>query len=303
MNKTIRYIGKARNTIDRLQLKKETFSVTTTSKTEKIKTNNVNYLFAESHYFGKIFGLLSQLKKMLNDNEEKILNAPFSGTSTEIKYYHFNSERNFNVDAGTVYDIPDVIEADISKAYYKTAFNLGFITEEFYLKCKNLDKQDRLVLIGSIATIKTIDYYVDGRKTTSEIIKNDLHRMAWFKICSYVDNALIMLLERFNKISPDIFLFYWVDGIYFRNFEIKKGYNWQTVFKEITAIFPFEWKYQYMKRLRVINQGKQGLKIELTKQDGEKKTFFPPKKNIKFYYLDKDGKPQNVEGYTRPVKF
>ena len=307
MSKTHRYIGKAKNTIDRLKLKGENFQVVTTSKTENVRTKNINYLFSEKHYYGKIFGLLSQLKKMLNDNYQHIHDSPYAGNSKNVEYYNFNSKKNFNIDVGTIYDIPNVIEADISSAYYRTAFNLGFITEEFYLRCKSLDKTDRLVLIGSIATIKTIDYYEKGKRVKSEIVKNDLYRMAWFKICSYVDSALITLMERFNRLSPDIFLFYWVDGIYFRNFQVTKHYNWQTIFKEVTELFPFDWKYQRIKQLRVINEGEKGLKIEIKKQDGTKKTFFPPKRNVKLYYLDKDGKPVNIDSNNIPemnrVKF
>ena len=119
--------------------------------------------------------------------------------------------------------------------------------------------------------------------------------MAWFKICSYVDSALITIMERFNQLSPDIFLFYWVDGVYFRKFEVTKNYNWQNVFSEVSELFPFEWKYTRINKLRVLNKGKEGLKVEITKGDGDRKTFFPPKRDIKFYYLDKDGKPIDID--------
>lgn len=294
--KTLRYVGKPNSRIRYLMSKKQDFLVVTTSKTTNIKTLTTNYLYADKHYFGKIFGLLAQLKKQLDANYEKIHNAPFSGKSSDVSYHKFESERNFRADAGTIYNIPDVIEADISMAYYRTLFNLGWITEDFYEKCKRLKKIDRLILVGSIATVKTIDTYIGGRKIRTDIEgRESIYRMAWFKVCSYVDSALITLMNRFNEISPDIFLFYWVDGIYFRNFEITKNYNWQTVFNEVSELFPFEWKYQRLKTLKVLNKDKKGLKIELVKANGEKKSFFPPKKEVRFYKLDKDGKPADID--------
>lgn len=292
--KTFRYIGNGSDKIHELIAQKGCFEVTTTSRTTKIKTANINYLFAHTHYYGRIFGLLSQLKKMLNDNEQKILDAPFSGKPENVKYFMFSeSQQNFKVDAGTIYDIPNIVEADISMAYYRTAYNLGFITKEFYERCKTLDKKDRLVLIGSIATVKCNEVYNNGLKISSEINKNELHRMAWFKICSYVDSVLITIKERLDKINPDIFLFYWVDGVYFRDFKMK-GYSWQTLFKEISEIYPFDWKYKRVERMRVLNYG-ESLKIQLQKQ-GENKTFFYPKRDMKLYYLDKDGKPVDIDG-------
>lgn len=305
-SKTLRYYGSPRETIRRLKLSRETFTIVKTSKTTNIKTANVNYLFSEKHYFGQIFGLLEELKRQLDKNADKIEAAAFSGEHKNIKYFQFSkSLTNFNSDAGTIYDIPGVIEADITKAYYRGLLNLGFIDSAFYLKCIKLEKIDRLILVGSIATVKTVEHYENGLLIGSYVDKNDLHRLAWFKICSYVDSALLTLKARFDAISPDIFLFYWVDGIYFREFEVPNlGYDHKTVFKELQNLFNFEWETQKLKKVELLNTGSH-LKIRLTKTNGDKKTFFPNKKEIKLYYLDKNGKPVDVykDLFTQTLKF
>lgn len=306
MAKTIRYFGSARETIRRLKLSRESFTVVKTSKTTNVKTLNVNYLFAEKHYFGQIFGLLAELKRQLEMNADAIQNAPFSGEHKSVKYFQFsNSLRNFKSDSGTIYDIPNVIEADITKAYYRSLLNLGFIDNDFYLRCIKLDKIDRLILVGSIATVKTVEHYQDGILIGSSVDKNDLYRMAWFKICSYVDSALLTLKERFDTISKDIFLFYWVDGIYFREFSVpSSNYDYKTVFKELQNLFAFDWEIQKLKRLELLNTGSH-LKIRIKKQNNEVKTFFPNKSEVKLYYLDKNGKPVDVwtDLFTNNLKF
>ncbi len=300
-SKTFRYVGDGKDKISELKSLSENFIVVTTSKTVNVRTRDFNYLFSEKHYYGKIFGLLAQLKKMLTDNADVIFNCPFSGNARDVNYFMFSeSKRNFKLDTDKNYEIPNVIEADISMAYYKAFYILGFINEDFYLKCKNLDKEDRLILIGSIATVRIVDYYEKGVRVKSLPDKNDLFRMAWFKGCSYVDAALITLKERFNELSPDIFLFYWVDGIYFRDFQVTKNYNWQTIFKEIQELFPFEWKYVRIKKIICENDGKV-FKINIVKPSGETKVFNYPKKDVRYYYLDKNGKPVDIDISSLPL--
>lgn len=304
--KTIRYYGDANETIKRLKLSRETFTVRKTSKTTNIKLDYVNHFFAEKHYFGNIFPLLKELKRQLELNTDLIHSAPFSGEHKDVKYFEFSrSIKNINLDAGTVYDIPNVIEADITKAYYRGMYLLGWIDSSFYYKCITLDKADRLILVGSIATVVTIEEYENGRLIHSEIEYNELFRLAWFKLCSYVDSALLSLKMQFDSISKDIFLFYWVDGIYFRDFCTPvNGYTWKNTFEELKKVFGFDWEIQKLKSFQLENRG-EGMKIKLTKRNGEEKTFFPSKKEIKLYYLDKNGKAVDVwsDLLTNDLKF
>lgn len=307
--KTIRYYGDANPTIRRLKLSRETFTVRKTSKTTNVKLDYVNHFFADKHYFGNVFPLLKELRRQLNKNEKLIRYAPFSGDQKDVKYYEFSrSIRNYNADAGTVYEIPDVLEADITKAYYRGMYLLGWIDADFYYKCITLDKTDRLILVGSIATVTTIEDYENGILIHSEIDFNELHRLAWFKLCSYVDSALLTLKAQFDAISKDIFLFYWVDGIYFRNFEAlaQDGtfYTYKEIFNELKKVYGFEWEIQKMKKVTLENRG-EGMKIILKKRNGDEKTFFPNKKEIKLYYLDKDGKAVDVwsDLFTNDLKY
>lgn len=307
--KTIRYYGSAEPTIRRLKLSRETFTVRKTSKTTNLKLDYVNHFFADKHYFGNIFPVLEELRRQLDKNEKAILDAPFSGEHKDVKYYEFSrSVKNFEIDAGTVYEIPDVIEADITKAYYRGMYLLGWIDADFYYRCINLDKADRLILVGSIATVVTIEMYELGRLIHSQIDFNELHRTAWFKLCSYVDSALLSLKKQFDTISKDVFLFYWVDGIYFRDFAAlaKDGtfYTYKEIFNELKMLFGFDWEIQKMKKVELTNTG-TNLQIKLIKRNGDEKVFFPNRKEIKLYYLDKDGKAVDVwsDLFTNNLKF
>jgi hypothetical protein len=304
MPKTHRQSGSPDEKIQDLIFMGKTFDVVRTSKTTNIKTEKINYLYADEHYYGRIFGLLSQLKKMLTEREKEIIKAPFSEYQKDVKYFEFaESVCNLKIDSGTVYKINNVIEADITKAYYKAAFNLGFITQEFYEKCLTLDKIDRLVLIGSIATVKTIDIYEKGLFKKTIIEKNDLHRKAWFKICSYIDTCLQLIKSAFDKISKDIFLFYWVDGIYFRDFKTPEGYSWEDLFNELSEFYFFDWKFQRLKGIEIENH-ENHLRLTVIKAN-EKKIFYPSKKEIKYYFLMNSGEIEDSEtvNFNKPKKY
>ena len=56
-------------------------------------------------------------------------------------------------------EFPHILEMDMTKAYYKMARNLDYISEEIYQICLKVPKHIRLRLIGSIATHKVVEKY------------------------------------------------------------------------------------------------------------------------------------------------
>ena len=185
----------------------------------------------------------------------------------ELKYNSFSpSLKDVYRDSGSMYSYEGISEIDLSKAYYSAALELGYISKDFYDKCLQVPKSQRLRLIGSIATRKTIWTYEPYKKEAVKVhVKEDKKlRMAWDNIVYYVDKAM-------NKVESYLgkdFLFYWVDGIYFKD----RGYNArkiQMIFKE----FGFDSTYEKLHRVDVVN--KNGI-VELDVFKGEKGEIFKP---------------------------
>jgi len=187
--------------------------------------------------------------------------------------------------AGEVVTLENVWEADITAAYYRAALNLGFISKELFDTCLKLRKCDRLRLMGSIATRKYNERYDNGELESSEIKKDELLRSAWFKICSYVDMAMKTLKE----ILGELFLFYWVDGIYFYAGKSGKGKRkpddllfWEKVLGER---FHFDWKLIKLSKFEIENKVTY-CEIRLWKEGAdEPKRFYPKREAIKGYYF------------------
>jgi len=194
----------------------ETFTVTRTNVTTKFhfpERNTADLIYSSKTFTYKELNLFQEIKKEVrfNIDEKKLVIPPYD--SKDIGYYLFSNKIHKAQETGMeIFD--DVMEFDIRKAYYMAAYNLGYISREFFLKCIELPKTTRLRLIGSIATFKTIFVYEDGKLVEVPPPKQDERlRAAWFHICKYVDAAMRDL----RALMGEDFLFYWVDGIYCRS--------------------------------------------------------------------------------------
>lgn len=190
---------------------KRSFTMKTTNQTKYIKYDKTTFVYAEQFFpKGKLY-LFNKIKKefyknldakkmIIPDCEKKIMYNKFADMSEEIQM-------------GETLQYDDVDELDIVKAYYNTAFVLGYISEEFYEECLQLPKYIRLALIGSIATNKLIYTFVDGKlEGEIESVCDPLLRKVWFHIVNYVDNCIY----DFYKLSGKNFLLFWVDAIFIK---------------------------------------------------------------------------------------
>jgi hypothetical protein len=137
----------------------------------------------------------------------------------------------------------NVCEVDIDQAYWETAYQLGIISDDIYVKGSkgNISKKARLTALGSLAK-KTYNYKFKGDKLLDTIIdKEPLLENLWFTICKRVSDVMHQVIEELNG----DFIFYWVDGIYFQNTKenvaaamnvfIENGY--QSKFKKVNQIY------------------------------------------------------------------
>jgi len=164
---------------------------------------------------------------------------------------------------------------------------LGFIEQDTYEEIiKNVSKRERLRLLGCIATVKTTEVYERGvLKDCSSSIKEPetiLNRAAWFKICHYVDTALL----QFKSILGNDFLFYWVDGIYFKHpinpDQVKEVEFWRKV-RSIAHRFDLDFKVIVLEKFEVLNRHSY-VEINIWKPNKKKpKRFFPKKEQIREY--------------------
>lgn len=231
--------------------------------------------------------MLTKLKEEILKNADFVTAAPYASRANGIRYIDFSKTiTDMQQTAGEVVNLSNVYEADITAAYYRAALNLNFISQATYTKCLGLPKSERLRLMGSIATRKVNETYKDGALLHSREKKNELLREAWFKICSYVDCAM----QKLKTALGELFLFYWVDGIYFYYGKearlVKKPEEFWR--KTLHDQYHFDWKIIPLEKFEIKNCGNY-CEIALTKPGAKKPKYFYPKKEvIRGYFLQSE---------------
>ena len=194
------------------------------------------------------------------------------------------SLQNMVKSSGEFVEFPNILEMDITKAYYKMARNLDYISEEIYHICLKLPKHIRLRLIGSIATHKVVEKYENKELKDIQIIEDLELRDIWFHICYEVGKVM----EECAEAIQDYFIFYWVDGIYFqmdKRFTTKNDPS-QQIIKNIFQKNKLEFSINKLNKISLQNY-KEHLTLKCYKNNEVKSHFSVPYKKVKLYIDDK----------------
>lgn len=271
--------GSGHDLIDLLIWQGKDFTVHKTSNTTRVDILG-DHGKPEQQYFFSIeeFGMkyLHQVKKIREEvakNVHKIKHLKTADQLLEIKYHAFADRLRMKHEGIGFRHYANVSEADISKAYYQTAKNLGLISEEFYNECLNLPKTERLRLLGTIATQKFITEYKGGKRKSVEVKTDKELRRAWFIICDHIAEVMSEIAE---KMGPS-FLFYWVDGIYFTDTPQAR-----RIIRQAGQKYGYEWKFNQVEEMNMLN--KEGVVEIMLIKEGEKKVFYPPANKIYKYF-------------------
>ena len=260
---------------DRLKKRKIDFQIERTLRTTMVKFETHLYkhiyIFAEELVSYNDMHLLREVK---NEVKKQTQGVNVGELDEDVTYFEFHKTvKDVDIDSGTIYNLDNVCEVDITKAYYYTARKLGYISEDFFKKCLELPKPKRLRLIGSIATKKKVEVWENGILTEYFTKTDEKLRQCWFNIIRHTDNVM----KKVKDALDDDFIFYWVDGIYFKD----RGYNAQIA-KKIFQDNDFAVTYEKLQKIEAVNiEGV--LHLAVTKEGGKVKPFAIPKNNIKKY--------------------
>lgn len=155
--------------------------------------------------------------------------------------------------------IRDVFELDLNCAFWHFCKTNNFISDEVYKRGFKVSKITRLAAIGATAK-KLHNYYFNGNEyeyinTIDSDLKNVFFKVAYD--CSIVMQELAYILE-------NDFLFFWVDGIFFKN---------ENSLKNLT---------QFLIKNKLPFKVKKNLTLRINKKTA---TIFEKNKKNRTYYL------------------
>jgi len=264
------------------------YVIKTTTNSATIEYADINdkykIMFTDGQYMSiKEMILQKKLKKEVTERTE---NKQINYNGERIDFYRFDSSLKYMVDtAGDYIEFTNILEMDITKAYYKMALNLGYISEKTYKVCLVLPKYIRLRLIGSIATSKIIETYKNKELVKIEVKEDEQLRQIWFHICYNVGKIMLECAESIE----DYFIFYWVDGIYFQrnmNFGQTNDPSIQII-KNIFQKNKLEYSVNQLERITLQNYNDE-LILKCWKNGEVKSNFSVPHKKVRKYVFDDD---------------
>ena len=285
---TIRSNSKGKNDfIDYLNACKYTFVLSTTTNSSIIVYSDMYHkykiVFSDGVYMSKKEMIVQrQLKKEIEKNT-KGQEIKFS-SAKKIHFFEFDSSLKYMVEtSGDCVDIENVMEMDITKAYYQMAFNLGYISEKFFNKCLDLPKIIRLRLLGSIATKRVVETYKDGKIVEMKIVEDLRMRDIWFEICYHVGKVM----KECSNAIQDYFIFYWVDGIYFQKHPKFDTYNDPTkqIIQKIFQKNNLKFSINQLEKISLQNLNDE-IMLKCWKNGKVKSNFSVPHKKVKKYIFN-----------------
>jgi hypothetical protein len=258
------------------------FVISRTSNSTTVEYNNTKHLFSDNPISKREIILQKQVKKEIMNSIEGLSEKTknLMNTVKPTVYFRFHKSMYEINNHGEYFEFENTYEVDITKAYYQTAFNLGFISEKFFEKCLNLRKSWRLRLLGSIATKKHIEIYENGQLVDIQVKENPLLNTVWRTITAEVDECMNYCC---NTIYDD-FLMYWVDGIYFQEKENHTDLN-RKIVSSIMHQFGYDCSVEKKDKIIAVNIDNQ-VRVYVYKDNKQQKLFSVPKKQVKKYLCD-----------------
>lgn len=221
---------KAHNAIEMLKTSGQPFSVAMTNYTINIKGAQ-NFKFMKEERSIKFFGVFNKLKKevinYLSKNE-----LP---TCENVFYYDITPKNDFTADK--------VFNIDLTSAYLHVLINEKIISPELFDQLNKLDKQDRLAVVGMLASKKSVYHFnASGALVNFEIIEDKALRNVFF----HCVNITFLIMQKCKELIGESYIYSWVDGVYFLNpmdeFLIKDYLNEINYPFKLEIIENFEYK-------------------------------------------------------------
>lgn len=210
--------------LTQLKNQKYDFETYKTSYSKRIKLEEQSFFFSDEKTNPKVMNLIKMVRK-----EADIFIAKDIANGGNIIDRDLTS---YEINFSSFIDKPDLknntiikgYKIDLNSAYWKTALNMGVISQETDDYLNNIDfgfdkygnkrndkkikKSARLKSLGALATRKVKDVYKNGELITDEmeVIVNKIHRAVYLNICEQVANAMATICYEF---FDNVIKYYW----------------------------------------------------------------------------------------------
>jgi len=268
MEKNINYLNK----INLLIQEEKDFSIYVSKQKKKIVMDDefgkrgapIKFFYADKKLNPAIFHLSNKIK---DEADVYFLENPTEKERPRnvLKYYNYNIDQFNNIDR--FYYI------DFSACYLTVLKNKGVISNELFIQINKLPKQDRLICLGMLAYEPFKITYIKGKRFGPIVQMKNEYSHVFYYACSLTQELMSDIIRRINN----NYIFYWVDGIFFKNPVIY--YAVRDYLKSIGMTYRFGSCYGF----KYIDKDKY---FNISFMQSDKNKFDPKRYNIPAYFRD-----------------
>ncbi len=216
-----------------------------------------------THRFGtKVFAAANMIKKDVLESRK----------GKEIMQKVYKKDNYSNSGKFENFYSPIAKNIDINSAYASCLFYNDLISEKTYKYIRSLKKEERLPCVGMLARSHTLFKYQEG--VCTEILH---HREPTAQVFYYLISEINYLMTDIEFELGGDFIFYWVDGIFFKQFTPPKKIR--TV-EEMILEQGYGFKYEDVRDLRYYKRGEKYV-VEMLKNKDRKVYQFQDVSNAK----------------------
>jgi len=191
-------------------------TITYTSRTHSVDSALSKMVFSGGTIKLKGMNLIRKVNKHVTEKLESLKHLDIDYVALGLTRFDYNKKE---VDVTRDIRFNRVVEIDLKKAYWVSAYKLGIIDEEIFefgmegLKSKSISKIELLAALGSLAKRKSkMTYNVERKVYAREVVEDSAEtRFLWDAISWEVDKLMKLLA---NHLGNE-FLFYWTDAVFF----------------------------------------------------------------------------------------
>lgn len=181
---------------------KQDFEIQHGTYTTKLIKPTGKMVFSNVRFRPKVFVAANMVKRDTTQSEfgQHIL------SQVHHKRNYANTQRAESFTAERVYNI------DIKGAYGNCLYNSGLITEGTYNYLMSLKKDERLPSVGMLARSHVKYHYQEGT-----CVDVETYRAPTAELFFYLIAEIDRIMREIQWILGNDFLFYWVDGVFFKD--------------------------------------------------------------------------------------
>ena len=237
--------------VDFLKLNKFNYKIHHGTYTTKVETDMGVTKYPTTSFSNRVFIAANKIRKDVLQSEyaQDIL------TSTFERHNYDNDQTISDYWADSLFNI------DISGAYASCLYLSGLITHETYAYLNRLAKDERLPACGMLAKSHTTWTYENGECTNVEVVRAATAPVFYYLIAE-VNNAMQACKWELGK----DFLFYWVDGIFFKPDTSKRKVK---KVEQILSDRGYRYKYEKVEKFNLYKRNNVYV-VDMVKNDIQK---------------------------------